>query len=63
MSTSGDAIKRVIEAFERSDWSEIDVRSGDVRVHLVAAGTQPGSDPALTPALGRRRPLPLPLRP
>ena len=35
MSSSLDAIRRVVEAFERSDWSEIDVRSGDVRVHLV----------------------------
>jgi acetyl-CoA carboxylase biotin carboxyl carrier protein len=32
-----DAIRRVIEAFERSDWAEIDVRMGDVRVHLSAA--------------------------
>ena len=35
MSSSLDAIRRVVEAFERSDWSEIDVRSGDVRVHLA----------------------------
>ena len=34
MSSTGDAIKRVVEAFERSDWSEIDVRWGNVRVHL-----------------------------
>lgn len=34
-------IERVIEAFERSDWSEIDVRVGDVRVHLVADGRAP----------------------
>jgi acetyl-CoA carboxylase biotin carboxyl carrier protein len=34
VSSSEDAIKRVVEAFERSDWSEIDVRSGDLRVHL-----------------------------
>jgi acetyl-CoA carboxylase biotin carboxyl carrier protein len=29
-----DAIRRVIAAFEQSDWTEVDVRSGDVRVHL-----------------------------
>lgn len=34
MSSSQDAIKRVVEAFERSEWSEIDVRSGNLRVHL-----------------------------
>ena len=34
MTSSQDAIKRVVEAFERSDWSEIDVRSGTLRVHL-----------------------------
>ena len=37
VSNSLDAIKRVIEAFERSQWSEIDVRSGNVRVHLSAS--------------------------
>ena len=35
VSSSQDAIKRVVEAFERSDWAEIDVRSGNLRVHLV----------------------------
>ena len=34
MSSPEDAIRRVVEAFERSDWSEIDVRWGNVRVHL-----------------------------
>lgn len=48
MSSSQDAIRRVVAAFERSDWSEIDVRSGDVRVHL-AAGT-PSNWPATTSA-------------
>jgi acetyl-CoA carboxylase biotin carboxyl carrier protein len=41
-----DAIRRVVEAFERSEWSEIDVRVGDVRVHL-ATGT-PTSSPGTT---------------
>lgn len=36
MNDSQDAIHRIIDAFERSDWSEIDIRSGDVRVHLTA---------------------------
>jgi acetyl-CoA carboxylase biotin carboxyl carrier protein len=40
-----DAIKRVIDAFERSDWTEIDVRSGDVRVHLVAGGAPTRTEP------------------
>lgn len=38
MGTDEEAIRRVIEAFERSDWSEIDVRVGSVRVHLRTAG-------------------------
>jgi acetyl-CoA carboxylase biotin carboxyl carrier protein len=47
VSSSRDAIRRVVEAFERSDWSEIDVRSGSLRVHLsVSAAT---SSPATTP--------------
>ena len=45
MHSSLDAIKRVIDAFERSDWSEIDVRTGDVRIHLAA---RPGSPSAAT---------------
>ena len=39
MSSSLDAIRRVVEAFERSDWSEIDVRWGEVRVHLATGAT------------------------
>lgn len=46
MSGSLDGIKRVIAAFERSDWTEIDVRSGDVRLHL-STGT--ASDAPLGP--------------
>lgn len=34
MSDPVEAIRRVVAAFERSDWTEIDVRWGDVRVHL-----------------------------
>ena len=30
-----ERIKRVVDAFERSDWSEIDVRMGDLRIHLA----------------------------
>ncbi len=48
MSKSQDAIKRVVEAFERSEWSEIDVRSGDVRVHLSTS--TPAAPPTTTPA-------------
>jgi acetyl-CoA carboxylase biotin carboxyl carrier protein len=31
-----ESIRRVIDAFDRADWSEIDVRVGDVRIHLSA---------------------------
>jgi acetyl-CoA carboxylase biotin carboxyl carrier protein len=47
VSSSLEAIKRVIAAFERSDWTEIDVRAGDVRVHLAAG--EPTTPPALRP--------------
>lgn len=49
MTSSVDAIRRVIAAFERSDWREIDVRAGDIRVHLSTerAATEPGE--AFTP--------------
>ena len=48
MSSPEDAIKRVVEAFERSEWSEIDVRSGDVRVHLATCA--PTGPLTITPA-------------
>ena len=41
-----DEVRRIVEAFERSDWEHIDVRSAGVRVHLsstVPAHT-PGSE-------------------
>jgi acetyl-CoA carboxylase biotin carboxyl carrier protein len=56
VSSSRDAIRRVVEAFERSDWSEIDVRSGNVRVHLSVSAmkgspeTTPGQPSAATTA-------------
>ena len=53
MSSHLDAIKRVVEAFERSGWSEIDVRSGDVRVHLSTGAL---SAPSVVEPDGRSRP-------
>ena len=46
-----EPLQRVIDAFERSDWSEIDVRRGDVRIHLAAhAPTRAGPiDPPAVP--------------
>ena len=47
LSSDLDVIRAIIDAFERSDWAEIDVSSGSLRVHL---STQPqtfsGSAPA-----------------
>ena len=34
VSSDLDLIKRIVDAFERSDWTEIDVRAGSLRVHL-----------------------------
>jgi acetyl-CoA carboxylase biotin carboxyl carrier protein len=44
VSSDLEAIRRVVDAFERSDWAEIDVRTGGVRVHLAAC------DPSGVPA-------------
>ena len=57
-----EAIRRVVDAFERSDWTEIDVRMGDVRVHLSAvdiegvrrADTVTREDPRRTESLDAR---------
>ena len=43
MSSDLDVIKAIVDAFERSDWAEIDVSSGSLRVHL---STQPQVDAA-----------------
>lgn len=62
VSSDLEAIKRVVDAFERSDWAEIDVRSGGVRVHL-AAGSPSGSavTPAFAPAVARADGTPAPV--
>ena len=67
MSSDLDAIKAIVDAFERSDWTEIDVSSGSLRIHLsthpqIVAGSAPaipaalsaskaGSDPGDDPTL------------
>ena len=38
MSSDLDVIKRIIDAFERSDWAEIDVRAGSLRIRLSVDG-------------------------
>jgi acetyl-CoA carboxylase biotin carboxyl carrier protein len=38
VSSDLEVFKAIIDAFERSDWAEIDVRSGSLRIHL---STQP----------------------
>ena len=53
MNSDLDAIRRIVEAFERSDWREIDVRSGDLRVHLSS-----DAGDALTTAAPVERPAP-----
>jgi acetyl-CoA carboxylase biotin carboxyl carrier protein len=40
VSSDLDVIKAIVDAFDRSDWTEIDVSSGTLRVHL---STQPQS--------------------
>jgi acetyl-CoA carboxylase biotin carboxyl carrier protein len=49
MSSESDAVGRVIAAFEQSNWTEIDVRVGSVRVHLRSSdATDAQSVPAAT---------------
>jgi acetyl-CoA carboxylase biotin carboxyl carrier protein len=44
VSSDEDVIKAIVDAFERSDWAEIDVRSGSLRIHL-SAQPQPSTGP------------------
>lgn len=53
MSSDLEVIKAIVAAFERSDWAEIDVRSGSLRVHL---STQAHSDADATPATAAAQP-------
>jgi acetyl-CoA carboxylase biotin carboxyl carrier protein len=53
-SSDLEAIRRVVAAFERSDWAEIDVRAGGVRVHLATG--DPRSAAVGRPARGAERP-------
>jgi len=55
VSSPEEAIKRVVEAFERSEWTEIDVRWGDVRVHLSTSALDGTAPP---PAGGARDAVP-----
>lgn len=55
MSSDLDVIKAIVNAFERSDWAEIDVSSGALRVRLstqpqVSAGSAPAI-PASVPSV------------
>jgi len=60
VSSDLDVIKAIVDAFEHSDWAEIDVRSGSLRIHLSAqsntgAGSSnevPAGQPAGTQPLG-----------
>jgi len=44
-----EAIERLVSAFERSQWTEIDVRFGSTRVHLAVG---PSNDRATAPSAG-----------
>jgi acetyl-CoA carboxylase biotin carboxyl carrier protein len=52
-SSDLDVIKAIVDAFEHSDWAEIDVRSGSLRIHL-SAETPTSSDAA--PGISARPP-------
>lgn len=48
MSSDLEVIKAIVDAFERSDWAEVDVRSGSLRIHLSAQEpARSGSAPAI----------------
>jgi acetyl-CoA carboxylase biotin carboxyl carrier protein len=50
VSSDLDVFKAIVDAFERSDWAEIDVRSGSLRIHLsTQPQTMSGAAPVLPP--------------
>jgi biotin carboxyl carrier protein len=60
VSSPEEAIKRVVEAFERSKWSEIDVRWGDVRVHLSTSSSPSAGARDVAPSVDGRPGSPAP---
>jgi len=62
VSSDWEAIRRVVAAFDQSDWSEIDVRWRDVRVQLATradTGAQPAT-PTSAHAVPTAAPAPAP---
>ena len=58
MSSDLEVIKRIIDAFERSDWAEIDVRAGSLRVRLSTdAGIAPAAVDGVTGAVALPHPV------
>ena len=55
MSSDLDVFKAIVDAFERSDWTEIDVSSGPLRIHL---STQPQPDAGAAPVIPPGPPAP-----
>jgi acetyl-CoA carboxylase biotin carboxyl carrier protein len=53
VSSDLEVIKAIVDAFERSDWAEIDVSSGSLRIHL---STQPQGFAGTAPAVPAGRP-------
>jgi biotin carboxyl carrier protein len=51
VSSDLDVIKAIVDAFEQSDWAEIDVRSGSLRIRL---STQPLFDADAAPPIPHR---------
>jgi acetyl-CoA carboxylase biotin carboxyl carrier protein len=61
VSSDLDVIKRIVDAFERSDWAEIDVRAGSLRIRLTAgkpALVESAHDGPLAPAGHAKTPVP-----
>jgi biotin carboxyl carrier protein len=52
VSDDHEVLKRIVAAFEASDWAEIDVRAGSLRIHLSTR-----TDPSTAP-IGLDRPPP-----
>ena len=55
MSSDLDVLKAIIDAFDRSDWSEIDVRSGSLRIHLSAQPQASAGSPEMSSGLRANR--------
>jgi acetyl-CoA carboxylase biotin carboxyl carrier protein len=61
VSGDDEVLRRIVDAFERSDWAEIDVRAGPLRIHL-SSRSDPSTHVDVDPPPSAEQPVSVPER-